>query len=148
MAVKVHIFSRHKPHEFGVERLKLLKRIHGKDVVIEFDHETRFSGELDQKTEDCVSYFSKKIQEKYICYVVLPQYLKNALLENMIPFGVIEQPVKVKRGEKIQIVHFTPKTSSGPETKNVKASKILHKKKESGGYVNTAGKKKATSNRR
>ena len=138
MAIKVHIFSRHKPHEFGTERLKLLRKVHGKDVEIEFDHETRFSGERDQKIEECVSYFKKKQREKYVCYVVLPQYLKDALLENGIPYGVITRPVRVRRGEKISIVHFTPKKPSA----DVKAAKTVHEKQESKDYVNHSGKKR------
>ena len=143
MSVKVHIFSRHSDAEFGAARMALLKKIHGKDTIIEFDHETRFSGDMEQKKQDCVDYFKQKKEEKYICYVVLPKFLKMALLENGIAYGVIEFPVKVKNGKLIEVNYFEPEKTEPQRT----ASRIVRETRESNGYTNTTGKKKAVGRR-
>lgn len=135
---KVLIVSRHTEAEFGRDRLALIKKTHGIRTTIEFE-DKRFEGEPDIKKAACIEFFEQKQAENYYCYVVLPKYLKTALLEKGISFGVLTYPEKVKGGLKITAEHYSPETS-GPV---IKASKVVNKKKrESRDYKNKSGRRR------
>lgn len=106
---KILIFTRHAD-EFTPEQISFLRSIHGKGkkTSIQFDCETRFRGTPEEKIEQCVNYFRSVVRKKYICYVVLPKYLKDALLKARISFHVLLTPQKNRSGDIITEEHYIP----------------------------------------
>lgn len=106
---KILIFTRHAD-EITSAQISFLRSIHGKGKKsnIQFDCETRFSGTSEEKIEQCVSYFRNAVRKKYICYVVLPKYMKEALLKERISFHVLLTPQKTQSGNIITEEHYIP----------------------------------------
>jgi hypothetical protein len=83
---KVLIFTRHTAKQFGKERLKLISKLYGKKVQIDFES-IRFADKDNiRNIQNCINYFKEKIREGYYCYVVLPKYLKEVLLKEVTLF--------------------------------------------------------------
>ena len=105
---KVLIFTRHTKKEFGEERMRLLKKIHGKRTSIVFDSLRFLEATPEANEEKCIEYFTEKINEGFYCYVVLPKHLREALIKRGISFGILVSPKKVEHGYRITAEHYTP----------------------------------------
>lgn len=138
---KVLIFTRHTKKEFGEERMKLLKKIHGKRTEVVFDSLRFLEATQEANAEKCIEYFTEKINEGFYCYVVLPGYLREALLAQGISFGTLPRPRQVNHGYRICVEHYSPEVVKQVTEKIV--SKITDARfRESRDYVNKKHVKK------
>ncbi len=104
---KVLVFSRHKD-EFTEARINQILKKEGKRVEIHYEEKMRFEGDRNQKISECVAYFKDMVKAGYVPYLILPKYLKEALLQNGITFFVPLEPEKVKYGIKTSILEYSP----------------------------------------
>ncbi len=132
---KVLIFTRHSKKEFGEERMRLLKKIHGKRTSIVFDSLRFMEATKEANIEKCIEYFTEKINEGFYCYVVLPSYMRQALLMQGISFGTLPRPKQVKHGYCVTAEHYTPEAPKKVTNTIVPRIAKAHTR-ESCGYVN------------